>query len=124
VGFEVELIEAMFGASTNLVIRLVQWNIIPTELAVGAITINSGMVRTEERSKLFRFSTLPSIPLQIRLFTKTYKRYPNATFLRGQRVSVEEGSYQYRLLQNFGGINIKPFKDKIAPIKALFNDEV
>ena len=124
VGFEVELVEAIFGGNVTLDIRPVQWNIIPTELAAGTITVTSGMVKTEERSKLFGFSTLPSIPLQIRLFTKTYNRYPNATFLRGQRVSVEEGSYQYRLLQNFGGINIKPFKDKIAPIKALFNDEV
>jgi cytidine deaminase len=67
---------------------------------------------------------MPTLPLQVRLFTKTYNRYPNATFLRGQRVSVEQGSYQHRLLQNFGGINIKHFKDKVLPLKALFNDEV
>lgn len=123
VGFEVEIVKALFG-SANLVIRPVQWDIIPTELASGVLTITSGMVKTEERSKMFGFSEYPTFPLQIRLFTKTYNRFPNPTFLRGQRVSVEQGSYQHRLLQNFGGINIKTYKDKIAPLKALFNDEV
>ena len=124
VGFEVEVVEAIFGGSTTLVPRPLQWNIIPVELASGVITITSGMVKTEERSKTFAFSELPTFSLQIRLFTKIYNRYPNATFLRGQRVSVEQGSYQHRLLQNFGGINIKAFTDKVSPIKALFNDEV
>ncbi|CAK7047070.1 MAG: hypothetical protein DELT_00872 [Desulfovibrio sp.] len=124
VGFEVELVEAIFSGSATLEKRPLQWNLIPTELAAGTITLTSGMVRTEERAKLFGFSAQPSFPLQIRLFTKTYNRYPNATFLRGQRVSVEEGSYQHRLLQNFGGINIKPFKDKVTPIRALYNEEV
>ncbi|MDL2209231.1 transporter substrate-binding domain-containing protein, partial [Desulfovibrio sp. OttesenSCG-928-O18] len=124
VGFEVEVLEAIFKDSVTFVPRPVQWDIIPTELASGTITITSGMVKTEERSKQFGFATLPTFHLQIRLFTKTYNRYPNATFLRGQRVSVEQGSYQHRLLENFGGINIKAYKDKIVPVKALYNDEV
>lgn len=125
VGFEVELIEAIFsGPEAVLVLRPLQWDIIPVELASGVVTITSGMVKTEERAKTFGFSQLPTFPLQVRLFTKTYNRYPNATFLRGQRVSVEQGSYPHRLLQNFGGINIKPFNDRVAPLKALFNDEV
>ena len=124
VGFEVEIIQAIFGGSATLIPRPVQWDIIPVELASGVITITSGMVKTEERSKTFLFSEMPTLPLQVRLFTKTYNRYPNATFLRGQRVAVEQGSYQHRLLQNFGGINIKTFKDKVAPVRALYNDEV
>lgn len=123
VGFEVDIVRAIFG-SVNLVLRPVQWDIIPTELASGVLTITSGMVKTEERSKMFGFSEYPTFPLQIRLFTKTYNRFPNPTFLRGQRVSVEQGSYQHRLLQNFGGTNIKAYGDKVAPLKALFNDEV
>lgn len=124
VGFEVELIEAVFSNSAALVMRPLQWRIIPTELASGAVSITSGMVRTEERSKIFSFSTLPSFLLQVRLFTKVYNRYPNATFLRGQRVAVEQGAYPHRLAENFGGMNIKTFTDKISPIKALYNDEV
>lgn len=124
VGFEVELVEAIFKSPVNLVFRPMRWDGIPNELAAGTVMVTSGMVRTEERAKIFGFSALPSFPLQIRLFTKTYNRFPNAAFLRGQRVSVEEGSYQHRLLQDFGGINIKTFKDKVAPIRALFNDEV
>lgn len=124
VGFEVEILEAIFKNSATLVIRPMQWNMIPVELASGNITITSGMVKTEERSKLFLFPDAATFTLQFRLFTKIYNRFPNATFLRGQRVSVEEGSYQHHLLQAFGGMNIKTFKDRISPIKALFNDEV
>lgn len=124
VGFEVELLEAIFTEQVVLVPRPVQWNLIPLELASGSITITSGMVKTEERAKLFGFAATPTLALQIRLFTKNYNRYPNATFLRGQRVSVEQKSYQHRLLQNFGGINLKTFKDKVSPLKALYNDEV
>lgn len=124
VGFEVELVEAIFKGSSTLIMRPLQWNIIPTELAAGTITLTSGMVRTEERTRAFGFSSLPSFPLQIRFFTKSYNRYPNATFLRGQRVSVEEGTYQHRLLQTFGGVNIKTFKGKVPPIRALYSDEV
>ena len=124
VGFEVELVEAIFGGSAALTHRPLQWSVIPVELASGVITITSGMVKTEERAKTFAFSELPTLPLQIRLFTKIYNRYPNATFLRGQRVAVEQGSYQHRLLQNFGGINVKVYTDKVSPLKALFNDEV
>lgn len=124
VGFEVEILEAIFKSSATLVIRPMQWQIIPTELASNVINITSGMVRTEERSKIFSFAAMPSFQLQIRLFTKTQSRYPNATFLRGQRVAVEQGSYAHRLVESFGGMNIKTFPDKIAPIKALYNEEV
>ncbi|GHV54220.1 hypothetical protein FACS1894206_06530 [Deltaproteobacteria bacterium] len=124
VGFEVEILEAVFQNSANLITRPLQWDLIPVELGSGTITVTSGMVKTEERAKVFRFAALPTFSLQIRMFTKTYNRYPNATFLRGLRVAVEQGSYQNRLLENFGGVNIKTFKDKISPIKALYNDEV
>lgn len=124
VGFEVEIIKAIFKDSVTLVPRPLQWDIIPTELASGTITITSGMVKTEERAKLFGFAALPTFHLQIGMFTKIYNRHPNITYLRGQRVSVKQGSCQHHLLQDFGGINIKAFNDKITPIKALYNDEV
>ena len=124
VGFEVELIEAIFKSRSTLVMRPLQWDMVPLELASGTINITSGMVKTEQRSKTYSFTTRASFPLQIRLFTKNYNRYPNATFLRGQTVAVEEKSYQLRLLQEFGGINIKPYKDKVSPLRALYNDEV
>ncbi len=123
-GFEVELLEAIFRGKVNLVTRPLQWDMVPLELSSGTIHVTSGMVQTEQRSKLYTFSQRPTLPLPIRLFTKTYNRFPNITFLRGQTVAVEQGSYQHRLLQNFGGINIKTYADKVSPLRALFNDEV
>ena len=125
VGFEVELLQAVLtGANVVISMRPLMWDMVPLELSSGAINVTSGMVRTEQRAKLFLFSDLPSFPLQIRLFTKVYNRYPSATLLRGQPVSVEKGSYQHRLLENFGGINIKPFAGRADGIRALYNDEV
>ncbi len=123
VGFEVELLQAIFK-DHDLVPRALQWDTLQLELSSGTIHITSGMVRTEQRAKLYSFADKPNFSLQLRMFTKVYNRFPNVTFLRGQTVAVEQGSYQHRLLENFGGINVKPFKDKVSPIKALFNDEV
>ncbi len=124
VGFEVELVQALFKDSAHLEMRPLQWDILLLELSSGTINVTSGMVRTEQRAKQYSFADKPTFVLPIRLFTKVYNRFPNATFLRGQAVSVEQGSYQHRLLENFGGVNIKTFKDKVSPIKALFRDEV
>jgi cytidine deaminase len=62
--------------------------------------------------------------MKIRFFTKVYKRVPNPDFLRGQRVSVEENSFQQSLLESFGGINVIPFKTRALALRALYNDEV
>ncbi|MDR2161710.1 MAG: transporter substrate-binding domain-containing protein [Desulfovibrio sp.] len=123
-GFEVELLRAVFtGSGANLVFRPLQWDLIPLELSSGTITITSGMVRTEQRAKLYLFSEKPTFPLQIRLFTKVYNRFPSAALLRGQPVAVEQGTYQHRLLEAFGGINVKPFKGRADGLRALYNDE-
>ena len=125
IGFEMELVDAIFnGTDVTLVHRALQWERVPLELSSGTITLTTSMVRTEQRSKLFLFSELPSFPLQIRLFTKVYNRFPSAKMLRGQMVSVEKGTYQHRLLEAFGGINIKTFPNRADGLRALYNDEV
>lgn len=124
-GFDVELMEAIFnGTGAKLAPRPLNWDFIPLELSAGTITLTSGMIRTEQREKLYLFSTQPVFPLQIRLFTKVYNRVPAAAALRGQAVAVEQGSYQHRLLEAFGGINIKPYQGRSAGLRALYNDDV
>jgi cytidine deaminase len=124
-GFEVELLRSVFATTrATLVFRPLQWDLIPLELSSGTITITSGMVRTEQRAKLYLFSEKPTFPLQIRDFTKIYNRYPSMTLLRGQPVAVEQGTYQHRLLDEFGGINVKPYKGRVDGLRALYNDEV
>ncbi len=124
-GFEVDLVRAALKES-NVVLdfRPLQWELIPIELSEGKINLTTGMIRTEQRSRLYLFSDKPTFPLQIRLFTKVYNRFPNATLLRGQMVGVEQGSYQHRLLEGFGGINIKTYNGRIDGLRALFNDEI
>lgn len=125
VGFEIELMRAVFhGTNANLAFRPLQWEHIGLELSSGMITLTTGMVRTEQRAQLFLFSQIPTFPLQIRLFTKIYNRYPSAAMLRGQAVAVEKGSYQHRLMENFGGFNIKTYQSKTDGLRALFRDEV
>ncbi len=125
IGFEVELMEAVFKDSrATLIPRAMRWDLIPLDLSSGAITLTTGMVRTEQRSMLYLFSEKPTFPLQIRLFTKVYNRWPSARFLRGQAVSVERTSYAQFLLESYGGMNIKTFPDRVGGLRALYNDEV
>lgn len=125
VGFEIELVRAIFhGTNASLVFRPMRWERISLELSAGTITLTSGMVRTQQRSQLYLFSDKPSFPLQIRLFTKIYNRFPSLSLFRGQSVGVEQGSYQHRLLENYGGINIKTYPGRVDGLRALYLDEV
>ncbi|MDL2314182.1 transporter substrate-binding domain-containing protein [Desulfovibrio sp. OttesenSCG-928-C14] len=124
VGFEVELMEAIFRGRATLSLRPLNWYSIPMELSSGTITVTSGMILTPQRARAYGFSELPTFNMKIRFFTKTYKRVPNATFLRGQSVSVEDNSYQKNLMEEFGGINVKPFNSRQLALRALYNDEV
>jgi cytidine deaminase len=124
-GFEIELMQAIFaGKEANLAFRPLQWERVPLELSAGTISFTTGMVRTPERAKLYLFSDQPTFPLQIRLFTKIYNRYPALSLFRGQRVAVEKGSFQHRLLENFGGVNIKTYPGRVDGLRALYNDAV
>lgn len=124
-GFEVELVKAIFhGTNVELRPRPLQWEQVGLELSSGTINLTTGMVKSEQRSKLYLFSDKPTFPLQIRLFTKIYNRFPTTLLLRGQMVSVEQGSYPHRLLEDFGGINIKTYPNKVEALRALYNDEV
>lgn len=124
-GFEVELMQAVFaGSDAELFYRPLQWERIALELSGGTINLTTGMVRTEQRSRLYLFSKEDTFPLQIRLFTKIYNRFPSALLLRGQPVAVEKGSYQHRLLEEIGGFNLKTFDSRVNGLRALYNDEV
>ncbi len=124
-GFEVELMQAVFrDTEVHLDFRPLHWERVGLELSAGTITLTTGMVRTEQRSKLYLFSDLPTFPLHIKIFTKIFNRFPSATLLRGQAVAVEQGSYQHRLLERFGGINIKSYPGRLDGLRALYKDEV
>jgi len=125
VGFEIELMQAVFqGSGVSLSFRPLQWDRVGIELSAGSITLTTGMVRTKNRERLYLFSRQPTLPLQIRLFTKIYNRFPALSLFKGQTVAVEQGSYEYRLLENYGGVNIKPFPNRVDGLRALYNDEV
>lgn len=122
-GFEVEVMDAIFAeADVTLVKRPLQWDLVPLELSSGAVTVTAGMVQTGQHARLFLFSDKSVFPLQIKLFTKVYKRHPSLSLYRGQPVAVEENSFSHRLLEQYGGMNIKPFKDKGLALRDLYND--
>ncbi|MDR1946714.1 MAG: transporter substrate-binding domain-containing protein [Desulfovibrio sp.] len=124
-GFEIELVNAVFyGTEAELFHRPMPWSRVGLELGNGGINLTTGMVRTEQRSRLYLFSEDPLFRLQIRLFTKLYNRRPSLDLLRGQSVSVEQSSYPYTLLEQYGGFNIKTFKSRAEALRALYNDEV
>jgi cytidine deaminase len=124
-GFEIELVSAVFhGTGAEVFHRPMPWSRIGLELGNGGINLTTGMVRTEQRAKLYLFSEHPLFRLQIRLFTKLYNRRPSIDLLRGQAVAVEQGSYPDTLLEQYDGFNIKKFKSRAEAVRALHNDEV
>jgi|GEM_PF-147380 ABC-type amino acid transport/signal transduction systems, periplasmic component/domain len=124
-GFDVDLVKAVFAeADVTLATRPLQWNMVPLELSSGAITVTSGMVKTPQRDKLFLFSERATFPLNIRLFTKVYRRFPGLSMFRGQTVAVEQGTFAHRLLEGYGGVNIKTFDTPAEGLRALYHDEV
>lgn len=124
-GFEVELVEAIFrGRNVNLQYRPLAWDMVMVELSGGQINVATGMVRTRQRQGMFLFSEQPTIPGNIRFFTKNQNRVGNIALLRGQTVSVEKGSYALRLLEQMGGIIIKQYDTKTDAIRALYEDKV
>ncbi|MDR1489628.1 MAG: transporter substrate-binding domain-containing protein [Desulfovibrio sp.] len=124
-GFEIELVDAIFHESgAQIFHRPMLWDRVGIELANGGINLTTGMVRTEQRTRLYLFSEAATFRLPIRMFTKTYNRYPDISQLRGQVVAVEQASYPAVLLEQYGGFNIKLFRNRGAAVRALYNDEV
>ncbi|MDR2604839.1 MAG: transporter substrate-binding domain-containing protein [Desulfovibrio sp.] len=124
-GFEIELVDAVFqGTGAQVFHRPMPWSRVGLELGNGGINLTTGMVRTEQRARLYLFSEYPLFRLQIRLFTKLYNRRPSVDLLRGQSVSVQQGSYSDTLLEQYGGFNIKKFKSRAEAVRALHSDEV
>lgn len=124
VGFDIDIIESIFMDKATLAMRPLNWYSIQPELTAGTIQVTSGMIRTPQRTRAYVFSDLATFDMKIRFFTKVFKRVPNVSFFRGQSVAVEDGSFQMTMLQQYGGINIKPFKSRQLALRALYNEEV
>ncbi len=124
-GFEVELLQAALRENDiKLFLRPMNWDNALDELARGSISITSGVAKTQRREILFNFSNRPSARLYCRFYTLNSKRLPNIDAFRGRRVGVEENSYYQRLLERFGGVNIKLFGRKLEGLRALLNGYV
>ncbi len=124
-GFDVELLRAVLrGQDVELVFKPMKWERVQLELSAGDIHMTSGMARTQQRMKLYNFNDQPTLPLRVKMFTKNENRTGNVTQLRGQTVAVEKGSLYQRVLEEFGGMNIKLYDSDLEGIKALRSSQV
>ncbi|MFW5735526.1 MAG: cytidine deaminase [Oceanidesulfovibrio sp.] len=124
-GFEVELLQtALEGRNVELQMIPMDWQRVQLDLSGGSIQLTSGMVRTPQREMLYDFSQLPTAPLKVRLYTRNENRVGNVIQLRGKAVAVEEGSLYERIMQEFGGLNIKTYPSEHQALRALAQGEV
>ncbi len=124
-GFDIELLQAALRENDiKLLLRPMRWDNALDELARGSISITSGVAKTKRREILFNFSNRPSSRLFCRFYTLNSKRLANIDAFRGRRVGVEENSYYQRLLESFGGVNIKLFNRKLEGLRAVLNGYV
>ena len=125
VGFEIDLLRAVLAdQDVELVIKPMNWIQVQMDLSDGLIDVTSGMAKTEQRQLLYSFSDLPTAAVKARLFTQSDHRVANVTQLRGNRVSVKEGSLYQRILEEVGGMNIKLYPTEAAALKALYEGDV
>lgn len=124
-GFEVELLlAALEGRNVDLQMVPMDWQRVQLDLSGGSIQLTSGMARTPQREMLYDFSQLPTAPLKVRLYTRNENRVGNVIQLRGKAVAVQEGSLYERILQEFGGLNIKTYPSEHQGLRALAQGEV
>lgn len=123
-GFDVDVAKAaLYGRNVNLVFRPMSWERVQTSLSAGTIQLTSGMAKTRQRGLIYRFVDRSHASLGVKLFTKTRSRVPSAAKLRGMTVAVHKGSLYQRVLEEFGGLNLKLYPTDLDALKALYNDE-
>jgi cytidine deaminase len=124
-GFDIELLNAVLkNQNVKIIHKPMDWERVQMALSAGEIHVTSGMAKTENRQLLYLFSERPTMSLKVKLFTKTRDRVGNVSQLRGKKVAVEKGSLYQRILEGFGGLNVKLFTNKSNAIKALYRGEV
>ena len=124
-GFDVDILVAALSTDhVDILMKPMQWEQVQVELSAGSVHVTSGMVKTQKRLLLYDFPDLPNLALNVKLFTKASNRVGNVTLLRGKTVSVAKGTIYQRVLEDFGGLNIKLYKTELDALKALYNDDV
>ena len=124
-GFDVDILMAALSTyHVDVMMKPMQWEQVQVELSAGSVHVTSGMVKTQKRLLLYDFPDLPNLPLNVKLFTKNTNRVGNVTLLRGMTVSVAKGTVYQRVLEDFGGLNLKLYKSELDALKALYNDDV
>lgn len=125
VGFEVDLLEAIFDDSGMKLEKrpMEEWERVQAELSSNTLQISSGMTRTELRQKLFIFPERENLTLRGRFFTRKEDRKPLAEDLRGQSVAVKKGSVYHTRAQNFGGFKVYAYENDEAALKAMWMGE-
>jgi cytidine deaminase len=125
VGFEVELLRAVFDDSgMKLEMRpMDEWERVQAELSSNTVHVSSGMTRTELREKLFIFPDRSNLVLRGRFFTRLEDRVPRAGDLRGRAVSVKKASIYHTRVQNFGGFKVYAYETDEEALNAMWMGE-
>jgi glutamine transport system substrate-binding protein len=103
VGFDIEILNAIFrNREVSIVYKPMQWAEVQDKLKKGEVHITSGMAKTEERMRLYRFTDLPVSDLRITLFTTQKTNIKSLKDLMENKVATQRGSLYQTLLEKKG----------------------
>ncbi|GBC60887.1 hypothetical protein DENIS_1847 [Desulfonema ishimotonii] len=97
-GFDIDILRAVAGVmGLDAEIRLGPWNEIRQQLERGEIDILTGVYHSEQRARLFTFST-PHIIVSHSVFVRKGSDIRNFADLRGKKIIVQKGDIMYDYL--------------------------
>lgn len=124
-GFDVELLRAVLqNQNVRILPRAMQWDQVLLELSAGNVQISSSMIKTKQRTLLYKFPSLPILPLKARFFMKNFKRVANIDQLVAKKVGVKKNSLYETMLKERGGVIVVPFETDLEALRAVQNEQV
>jgi len=123
VGFDIEILKAILkDREVSIAYKPMQWAEVQEKLKKGEVHITSGMAKTEERRKLYRFADLPVSDLRITLFTTQKANIKSLKDLRDKKVATQRGSLYQTLLEK-KEINPALFETEAEALLSLAKNE-
>ena len=124
-GFDVELLQAVLqGSNVKLMPRPLPWEQVLMDLSSGDVQVSSGMIKTEQRALLYKFSSRPTVSLKARFFMKDFRRVANINQLVARKVGVKKASLYETMLKERGGMIVVAFESDLEALKAVYNEQV
>jgi cytidine deaminase len=123
-GFELDLLR-LLGEEDGfqLIPRPMIWTAAQLSFQKGDADVIGGLVKTEERLKMYSFTAQPHGTFDILTFVRDDSDIRSAGMLQGRRVAVQKRSVSQDLLENQSGVQVMAYNSEGEGLQALLRGE-